>query len=222
MSPSYRRRILRSPVALACVAVMLLASCHSSDKRATPSTVPTTDTKGEPRVSLALKLGSLGVQAVGPAKRFNPGTAKTILKLVNAYVDDGIARPLFTGASVKKLEAYFAKSLKKRVGPKGRDRAALTDEHSPVLTSVSKTKKQPLVLVGLENQGQLVMIGARFGLAVTGSTEQGPLAISRLGHFVFEPDSKHVWHITGYTIIVQRDDSTSSTTTKATTTTAAK
>ena len=201
---------------------MLLASCHGNDKRATPTSVATTDAKGEPQVSLALKLGSLGVQAVGAPKLFDPATAKKILKLVNAYVANGVARPLFTGAKAKSLEGYFAKSLKKRVGPKGKDRAALTDESSPVLTTVSKTIKQPLVLVGLQNRGQLVMIGARFGLAVKGSTEQGPLAISRVGNFVFEPDSKHVWHITGYTIIVQRDDGTSSKTTKATTTTAAK
>lgn len=221
MFPSSQRRS-RFPVALACVAVMLFASCHGSDKRATPTSVATTDAKGEPQVSLALELGSRGVQAVGTPKRFDPATAKKILKLVNAYIASGIARPLFTGANAKNLESYFAKSLKKRLGPKRKDRAALTDENSPVLTTVSKTVKQPLVLVGLQNRGQLVMIGARFGLAVKGSTEQGPLSISRVGNFVFEPDSKHVWHITGYTIIVQRDDGTSSKKAKATTTTAGK
>jgi hypothetical protein len=222
MSPWSRRKRHFSSVALACVVIVLFASCKGSDKHASPSTVPATDAKGEPKVSLALKLGSLKVDAVGPAKPFNRAAAREILKLVNAYIDRGIARPLFTGSTTKSLERYFAKSLAKRVGRKGHDRDALTDEHSPVLTGVSKVVKQPLALAALENQGRLVMIGARFGLSVTGATEQGPLAINRLGYFVFEPDSKHVFHITGYTIVVQRDDARSSTTAKATTTTAAK
>src|SRR5436190_1897936 len=67
-------------------------------------------------------------------------------------------------------------------------------------------------------------LGARIGLTVKGTTDQGPLSVSRIGNLVFEPDAQNHWHITGYNLVVNRDTSTASTTTtaKATTTTAAK
>jgi hypothetical protein len=221
MSPSRRRSGLVYVVALGCIAAMLLASCHGSDKRSTTTTaVPSTDAKHRPRVSLALKLGSLEVQAVDPAGGFNRATARTILKLVNSYIASAITRPLFTGSDSSGLARYFAPSLVARVGAKGRDRLALTDEHTPVITAVTKTVKQPLDLVGLQLHGRLLMVGAGFGVAVQGTTVQGPLAVTRIGNLVLEPDSKHAWHITGYSLIVRRTTPKSSTTQKATTTTA--
>jgi hypothetical protein len=89
------------------------------------------------------------------------------------------------------------------------------------MTDVSGTGKQPLKLTGLEDNGRLVMIGAQFGLTVTGMTAQGPLSIGRVGNFVFEPDAAHHWHISGYEFIVRRDTSSATTTTRASTTTAA-
>lgn len=219
-----RRPGVLSVVALVCVSALVAANCHGSDnkKTVTPSTVPTTDTKGKPNVSLALKLGSLSVLSADTAKRFDPGTAKQILALVNAYVADSMTKPLFTGSAVPAAGAYFAPSLRSRIKPKSHDRAALTDENVPVLTSVSKTVEKPLALSGLQQRGRLLMIGAQLAISVKGATADGPLAISRVGNLVFEPDAKHKWHITGYTLVVQRDAGTTSTTQRATTTTVAK
>jgi hypothetical protein len=220
MSPSRRRQGPVYPVALACAAILLLASCHGSDK-ATSSSVPSTNSKGQP-VSFALRLGSLTVQAVGRPTPFSRVVANSIRDLMNRYVDYGITRPLFTGSVSPGLAAYFSPSLSSRVGTKGRDHAALTDDGAPVITVVSNAAKQPLALVGLENHGRLVMVSAQFGLSVKGTTAQGPLAVARIGYFVFEPNAKKQWRITGYDIVVRRANGQSSTAQQATTTTAAK
>lgn len=218
-----RRPGVLSVVALVCVSALVVANCHGSDKKkGTPSTVPTTDTKGKPNVSLALKLGTLSVLSADTAKPFDPATAKQILKLVNDYITDSMTKPLFTGSDAPAAGAYFAPGLRSRIKPKSHDRAALTDENVPVVTSVSKTVEKPLALSGLQQGGRLLMIGAQLAVSVKGETEDGPLAISRVGSFVFEPDAKHTWHITGYTLVVQRDAGATSTTQKATTTTVAK
>jgi hypothetical protein len=223
MSPSPRRSSLVSVVALGCVAVLLFASCRGSDKHSSATTaVPSTDAKHEPRVSLALQLGSLDVQAVDTAKPFDRAAAKTILKLTNAYIDSAITRPLFTGSDSTGLAKYFLPTLVARVGLKGRDRAALTDEHVPVIESVTRTVKERLDLTSLQLHGRLLMVGGTFGVSVQGTTEQGPLVVSRIGHLVYERDSKNNWRISGYTLVVRRSTDKSSTTQKATTTTAAK
>jgi hypothetical protein len=224
MAPTRQRKRLVYPVAFACVAVLLLTSCHSSSKNSSTtgsSAVPSTDAKGKPRVSLALQLGALSVQATNAPKPFDPAVAKSILKLVNNYIGLAITRPLFTGLPATGLVRDFSSTLASRVGPKGHDRGALTDERAPVITEVTSTEKQPLKLVGLEDNGRLVMIGAQFGLTVKGTTAQGPLTVARVGNFVFEADAAHHWYISGYDLIVRRDTSASTTTTKATTTTAA-
>ena len=223
MSHPPRRRISVYPVALACAALLLLTSCHGSSKHdatTRTSAVPSTNAKGKPGVSLALGLGSRQVQAVGPSRPFDLVTAKKIRKVVNAYISTAITHPLFTGVSATGLVRYFTPNLASRVGTRGHDRAALTDEHAPVITSVNQTVKRPLDLVALEVHGQIVMIGAQFALTVKGMTDQGPLTVSRVGNFVFEADAAKHWHITGYDIIVRRDNTRASTTQKATTTTA--
>ena len=225
MSPSRQRNRFVYPVALACVAALLLASCSGSGKKATTtsgSAVPSTDAKGRPAVSLALALGARQVQAVGVAKPFNLAAARLFQKLMNNYVATSMTRPLFSGTRSTGLAGYFAPILLPRIGAKGRDRAALCDEGSPVMTTVTSTKKQPLNLVVLENHGTFAMVGARFGITVKGITAQGPLTVTRLGYFVFEENAAKRWHITGYDIIVRRDAGTSSTTQTATSTTAAK
>jgi hypothetical protein len=215
-----------SLVALACAAALLVASCHGSDKKAAPTTkakaAPTT--AAEPGVSLAFKLAPLQVQSTDTARPFSTHTAKEILRLVNAYTARAVARPLFTGADSTGLVGYFLPSLASRVGAKGRDRAALTDEHTPVMTSGRKADKRKLVLVGLQTHGDIVMIAARFGLTVKGETEQGPLTVTRFGDLLFEKDARHRWRISGYSVLVRRDTKRASTTTtaEATTTTVAK
>jgi hypothetical protein len=206
-------------------AALLLASCHGSSKQATATSntgAPTTDAKGKPVVSVTLKLGSLQVQAAGTALPFNATVAKTVLALMNKYVSRAITHPLFTGQSATGVSAYFSPTLLPRIGPKGVDRAALTDEHEPVITNLTKAVKEPLALVALEDHGRTVMIGAQFGLVMEGSTAQGPLTVSRLGNFVFEPNAHGTWLITGYEISVRRTNGSTTTTQKATTTTAAK
>jgi hypothetical protein len=212
-----------SPVALACAALLVLASCHGSSKHgSTSSGVPATDAKGSPRVSLSLSLGSRQVQPAGtPVRPFDAATASAIRNLVNKYIATGIARPLFTGNPATGLVQFFTPSLADRVGVRGHDRAALSDEKTPKILTVTKTVKQPLNLVALEDHGKLVMIGAQFSLSVTGTTDQGPLTISRIGNLVFAPNSRKIWYISGYNLIVRRDNAGSTTTLKATTTTAA-
>ena len=223
MSPAPRRPGPFSVVAFVCVAALLSANCHGADKKkVTASSVPTTDAKGQAKVSLALHLGRLSVLAVDTAKPFDRATAKKILQLVNGYIADGMTKPLFTGAASRSLATFFAPSLASRIGTKARDRTALTDEHVPPLTSVTKTVEKPLALSGLQRGGRLLMIGAQLAISVKGATADGPLAVSRIGNLVFEPDAKNHWHITGYTIVVQRATGTSATSQKATTTTAAK
>jgi hypothetical protein len=220
-----RRPGVLSVVVLVCVSALLVATCHGSDKKKvkpTPSTVPTTDTKGKPVVSLKLALGSLSVLSTDTAKPFDRATARKIQTLVNSYIAAGMTKPLFTGSVSPSLASYFAPSLRSRIGAKGHDRAALIDEHLPRLTSLTQAVKKPLALSALQTRGQLVMIGAQVTILVKGETDDGPLAISRAGNLLFEPDSTHHWHITGYTLVVQRDNGTTSTTQKATTTTAAK
>jgi hypothetical protein len=223
--PFPRRSNLVYVVALGCVAALLLTSCSGSGKHAqstTGSAVPSTDAKHRTRVSLALQLGPIEVQAVDVVKPFGHEAALNILKLVNAYIATGITRPLFTGSEATGLARYFAPALATRVGPKGRDRRALTDELTPVMTTVSKAVKQRLTLVGLQNHGRLLIVGARLAIYVKGDTAQGPLVVSHIGDLVLEPDSYNHWHITGYSLFARRDTATSSTTQKATTTTAAK
>jgi hypothetical protein len=223
MSPASHRLGRLSVVALVCAAALLLGACHGSDKKkVTPSSVPTTDTKGKPAVSLNVRLGSLSVLSTDTAKPFDRATAQKILQLVNGYIAEAMTKPLFTGATPRSLAAYFAPSLGSRIGLKGHDRAAFTDEHVPRLTSVTKDAEQPLVLSGLQTRGRLIMIGAQLGISVKGATDDGLLAINRVGNLLFEPDAQHHWHITGYTLVVQRETGTTSTTQKATTTTAAK
>ncbi|HEY5014581.1 MAG TPA: hypothetical protein VIK61_17990 [Acidimicrobiia bacterium] len=223
MRSSSPLRKFASPFALACAALLVLASCHgSSANRSTTSGVPATDAKGAPTVSLALSLGSRQVQPAGlPLRPFDAATANAIRNLVNKYIATGIARPLFTGSPATGLVGFFASSLANRVGVRGRDRAALSDESTPKIIAVTKTVKQPLNLVALEDHGKLVMIGAQFSLSVTGTTDQGPLTVSRVGNLVFEPNSHKTWFISGYSLIVRRDNGGTTTTLKATTTTAA-
>jgi hypothetical protein len=221
MSPLHERKRLGFPVALACVAMMLLAACSGSDKHtATNSSVRSTTAKGKPAVSLALGLGALTVQSSGAVVPFSKSVATSIRSLMNQYITAGITKPLFTGASASGLSAYFLPSLAKRVGPKGHDFTALSDQGVPVMTSVSSTAKGPLALVGLEDHGRLVMVGGQFILSVKGTTAQGPLTVSRIGNFVFEPNAKKQWRISGYDLAVKRANSQSSTSTVATTTTA--
>ncbi len=219
MSPS-RRKHFAGPVALACVAVMLLVSCSGSKKHAsTSSTVPSTNAQGKP-VSLALHLGSLTVQSSGTSVPFSRSVASSIRDLINKYIAAGITKPLFTGSSVSAMSAYFSPALASRVGPKGRDFAALSDQGVPVITTVTSAAKGPLVLTGLEDKGRLVMVGGQFALTIKGTTAQGPLTVSRIGNFVFEPNAKKQWHITGYDLVVNRANGDSSTSQTATTTTA--
>jgi hypothetical protein len=222
MPPPFLRRARRCVVAL-LAATLVLASCHGSSKQASKPTstgAPTTDTRGH-TVSLALRLGRVDVQAVGAVHPFTAQQKAGFLALVNRYVASAIATPLLSGHSAGPLLASFAPSLIGRVGPKGHDRAALSDEHQPVVTSVTKTVKQPLNLVVLEQNGAVLMVGGQFGLSVQGATDQGTLTESRAGNFIFERDAKQHWHITGYTIVVRRDVSGTTTTTRATTTTVA-
>lgn len=223
MRSSPPRRKLASPIALACAALLVLASCHGSSKHgSTTSGVPATDAKGTPTVSLALSLGSRQVLPAGlPLRPFDAATANAIRNLVNKYIATGIARPLFTGSAATGLVGFFTPALASRVGARGRDRAALSDENTPKILTVTKTVKQPLNLVALEDHGKLVMIGAQFSLSVTGTTDQGPLTVSRIGNLVFEPNSRKTWYISGYSLIVRRDNGGTTTTLKATTTTAA-
>jgi hypothetical protein len=201
---------------------MLVTSCHGSSKHAaTRASVPSTDSRGQPDVSLALRLGSLTVQAAGPATPFSQTLATSIRDLMNKYIAAGITRPLFTGASVSGMSAFFAPSLASRLGPKGHDFAALSDQGVPVMTAVTATAKAPLALVGLEDHGRLVMVGGEFVLTVRGTTAQGPLTVSRIGNFVFEPNAHNQWRITGYDIVVNRANGQTSTSQRATTTTAA-
>jgi hypothetical protein len=220
MSPSRRRKRLSVPVALACVAIVLLAACSGSKKHATTSTVPSTDAKGNTDVSLAMALGPASIQAAGKFTPFSHTVAAAVQLLVNKYIDAGITKPLFTGAAASGMSASFAPTLASRIGPKGHDLAALSDQGVPVMTAVTSTVKKPLKLVGLEDRsGRLVMVGAGFVLTVKGTTAQGPLTISRVGNFVFEPDTKNVWHISGYDIITRRDNNQTSTSTSAQATT---
>jgi hypothetical protein len=215
-------RSRRASVALACVAVVLLASCHGSSKHASGTTgTPTTDRHGKVALSLALSIGTVDVQAVGPVQPYSSAQRRAILGLVNRYVANAITNPLVTGQTASPLLASFAPTLLARVGPKGHDRAALTDAGLPKLTSVTKTVKQPLKLVVLEQRGTPLMVSASFGLTVQGATDDGALDITRLGNFLFQPDAQRHWHISGYTIVVRRNLGTTTTTTSATTTTAA-
>jgi hypothetical protein len=220
MSSSPPRRSFVYPVALACAALVLLAACHGSGKHASSSTGAPSTTAKEAPVSLSLKLGTLRVQAAGAPRPFNVITARSIQTLVNNYIATGIAHPLLAGGLSSGLVRYFTPTLAARVGPKGHDRAALSDERTPRI-KVTKTVKQPLNLVALEDHGKIVMIGAQFSLSVRGTTEQGPLTVTRIGNFVFERNPQQIWIITGYNIIVRRETGGSSTTLKATTTTAA-
>ena len=215
------RRPRRASVALVGAA-LLLASCHGSSKPAATKGTPSTDSHGHVAVSLALRLGTVDVQAVGAVHPYTVPQRNVILGLVNDYIANAITNPLLTGHGAGPLLASFAPNLAGRVGPKGRDRGALSDEHEPVLTSVTKTVKQRLNLDVLQQNGTVLMVGAQFGLTVQGATDQGPLTVTRAGQFIFEPDAGRHWHITGYTIVVRRNVGTTTTTTKATTTTAAK
>jgi hypothetical protein len=222
MSPSRTRKRLGCPVALACVAIMLLASCSGSKKHtATSGTVPSTDSKGKPSVSLSLALGSLTVQSAGTTKPFSHTVASSLHSLVNQYIAAGITKPLFTGSAATGMSAFFSPTLASRVSPKSHDFAALSDQGLPVMTEVTGTAKLPLKLVGLEDaNGRLVMVGGQFILTVKGDTAQGPLTISRIGNLVFEPNAKNVWRITGYDLVVNRANGQSSTSQHASTTTA--
>jgi len=222
MPPSARVRSRRC-VALVCSAALLLAACHKSSKTVSSTTgTPSTNAKGHIAVTLGLKIGTLKVEAAGAPRPFDLKIGAGILVIVNHYIKTAIATPLLTGKPASGLAGYFAPALASRIGVKGKDRPALTDEKEPVLTDVTKQIRQPLNLVALQNRGATVMIGGSFALGVQGNTDQGPLNVSRVGNFIFEPDSHHVWHITGYTIIVRRTTGSTTTTTKATTTTAAK
>ena len=201
---------------------MVLASCHGSSKKAATTTgTPTTDKHGKVVVSLALRVGRVDVQAVGPVRRFTKPQQDGILMLVNKYIADAITTPLVTGHSAGPLLASFSPALASRVGPKGKDRAALADVGVPVLTSVTQTTKQPFNLTVLQQNGTVLMVGGQFGLTVQGETDQGALTIVRAGTLLFEPDAHRHWKITGYTMVVRRNlagATTTSTAAKTTTT----
>jgi hypothetical protein len=220
MPPSFRRCSRRASVALVAAA-LLLASCHGSNKKATTTSgTPSTDAHGKP-VSLALHVGTRNVQAVGRVRLMSAQQAAGMLTLVNRYVANSITAPLVSGKTAPALLPSFSPALATRVAPKSRDRAVLTDEDVPVVTSITKAVKRPVNLVALEQNGVFLMIGASFSLTVTGPTDQGPLTVRRVGNFVLEPDARRHWHITGYSIVVQRNLAGTTTTTRATTTTAA-
>jgi hypothetical protein len=198
---------------------MLLASCHSAAKHtASTKGTPTTDQRGKVSLSLALRIGSVDVQAVGTLRPYSSAQRRAILGLVNRYVANAITDPLVAGKAASPLLASFSPALLGRVGPKGHDRAALTDSGLPKLTSVTKTVKQPLKLVVLEQRGTPLMVSTSFGLTVQGATDDGALTITRAGSFLFQPDAKNHWHISGYTIVVRRNLGGTTTTTSAATT----
>ncbi len=220
MSPSpSRHRSGRLRLVVVVVALGLaLSACHGSKKHtATTGTtvVPSTDAKGQPNVSLALKLGKLDVQAGKTRKPFSHTLAAQLLTLVNHYVATAVTRPLLTGKHAGTL-TDFQPSLAGRLKPGSHDRAALTDDNVPPFATVSKTVLQPLALVGLEDaSGQLVMVGGQLGVYVKGTTAGGPLTVSRLGSLVFEKGKGGKWLISGYSLYVRRDTPTNSTTTSA-------
>jgi hypothetical protein len=222
-SPPPPRKRHVYPVALLCAAALLLGACHGSSVKhtATPGStaVPSTDAKGKPRVSLSLTVGKLQVQGAGPAKPFDANVAKAVRGWMNKYIGTAMAGPLFTGSASVGLVRYFSPQIFRRIGPRAHDRAALTDEGTPVMTIVTKVGKAPLDLVALEDHGRTVMVGAKVHVSVSGDTAKGPLTVDRIGNFVFESKGRNIWYISGYTLIVTRTIGRSSTTSKATTTT---
>jgi len=216
------RRTRRASVALLTAAV-LLAGCHGSSKHASTTTGKATPTTahGKVTLSLALRLGRLDVQAVGLPHPYTVPQRLVILRLVNHYIRNAITDPLVTGRRAAPLLASFTPALAAHIGPRRPDRAVLTDEGVPLLTSVTKTVKQPLNIAVLQQNGTNLMVGAQFAVTVQGKTRQGPLTVTRAGSFIFESDARHRWHITGYTIVVRRSLAGTTTTKRATTTTVA-
>lgn len=210
--PSTRSRF-SVVAALAVTSAVLLAACSGGgdDDKSTSSKT----TKPEQlEVAIDLEAGPAAVSSAGPDVALGADVTKAVMKVLDGYVDAAVAAPLATGKPAKKIEKYFGLRVVTHVGPDGPDRAALTEDGTPKVTSDVTIAAKPVALTALADQsGQVLMVSASIDLRLKTKIDGEPLQIVRTGEVLLEP-VQGKWQITGYDIDVKRTtpDGTSTTT----------
>lgn len=188
-----------------------LAACGGGKKHATAST--TTGPKALAIKTSVLKVGSVDVESAGPAKPIDTPTAKAVLNVAQAYLDNAVFAPLEKGKLGGGYAALFDPGV--RPGATGADVRALTDLDVGKVTIVS-TKATPVHLSTLEGTlGETMYLATDFDIFIKTTSATGPLTIHRHIELTFAQTGKS-WFVTGYRVQAIRKSPKATTTTTAT------
>ena len=204
-----RRRWISVAIGATVVAVVALVlaltlgggSGGGSDKSAQPS-VTTAAPVGD-RVSLVL--GDVTAESVGAPVTVTPEQSQQVLDLVGRYVKAATVAPLRSGQRVAgDLSTVFDPAALATIT--GADRAIALDEGLPKVTGNLEVVADPVTIVGLGDQGNLVLLTTSFVVDTNGHTQvKGvPLHIVRRVDFVLSPDPSGTWKVTSYDMVVTR------------------
>ncbi len=202
-----RRRwlvIAISGTVVAVVALVLALTLGGGSDRA-PSAHRTVTTTAPVGDHVSIVLGKVSADSVGPPVTITPQQSQQVLDLVDRYVKEATVVPLRSGQPVTgDLSTVFDPAALAKIT--GADRAIALDEGLPRVTGDLDVVANPVNIVGLGDQGNVVVLTASFEVDMTGPThvEGPPLHIERRVDFVLSPDAAGAWRVTSYNMVVTR------------------
>jgi len=158
----------------------------------------------KPKAVVKLAPGEVTVYKTGAAPDTLPADVQAaVMSALTGYVGAATVTPLKKGtADATALGATLGTPVVARLT--GPDRAVLLDEGLPKSVGKIKVNGAPVALTGLADpDGNVVVVTAKIDTTATTKSAKGPLAITRSGELVLEPDNG-TWKITGYALTVDR------------------
>jgi hypothetical protein len=205
---------MRARILLASVAALsLIVTACSGGKDDDKATKATTSTTAKP-TAVQLTRGDVAVQSAGGDVALDDATQQAVLAAAQHYVDAAIVGPLTKGVVGTDYPTLFDGSIAPAAN--GPDRPALTDEGVPKITAQPSVTAAPVRIDALaDSHAQVQLFAATFTIAITGTTDAGPLTINRNVELTLtrNPDGNMV--ISAYRVSVARDVADASTTTTA-------
>ena len=190
-------------VALVALALALALGGTGGDDH--PSAQSTATTAPPPGDHLSVVLGDVSADGVGPPATVSSEQSQQVLALVARYVKEATVAPLRSGMPVTgDLSTVFDPGALATIT--GADRAIALDEGLPQVTGDLEVTANPVAIVGLGDQGHVVLLTTSFVVDAHGPTRvKGvPLHIVRRADFVLAPDAAGVWKVTSYDMVVTR------------------
>lgn len=178
------------------------AACSGGSSKKSSSTSSSAH-RAATDAALNIQLQPVLVADSGPKhSTLDDGTRNKALSLVNAYVNQGVMKPLTSGAKVGDLSAVFDTNALAHAT--GADAPTLFDEGFAKVSAL-KAKTATVTLTDLADQdGSPLMIGAALILDLEGTSAGKAVHIHRLADLALAPDNG-TWKIMGYDVAVQRD-----------------